>query len=306
MPTPDRPAGRGDKRPPRSAGPAARPSSRDSSARPSSRDNRTRTGDGAEREWVYDPRREARRQLARVPLPEDVDARELDHDVRKELRPLAKDTAELVAKHLVMAGRLIDDEPQQALAHARAARALAGRVAPAREANGLVAYAAGQWAEALSELRTARRLTGSPEHLAVMADCERALGRPDRALVMTNDPQAASLTAAAKVELLIVASGARRDLGQPEAAVVALQVGALVGPVKPWTVRLRYAYADALLEAGREQEARRWFALALEADTDGQTDAEERLLELDGMVFTDLQEGDDQDEDAEHEAPTAP
>jgi tetratricopeptide (TPR) repeat protein len=208
---------------------------------------------------------------------------------------LSKDTAELVARHLIMAGRLIDTDVQQALAHARAARALAGRVGAAREANGLVAYTAGEWQEALSELRTARRLTGEPDHLPVMADCERALGRPDRALLMTQDPQAASLDPAAKVELLIVASGARRDMGQADAAVVSLQVAALDGPVRPWTARLRYAYADALLEAGREDDARQWFARAAEADPDGLTDAEERLLELDGVVLLDHDPDDDED-----------
>ena len=223
-------------------------------------------------------------------------------DTRKQLMSLAKDTADLVARHLVVAGRLMDEEPEQALAHARAARALAGRVGAVREANGLVAYLAGEWAEALSELRTARRLTGEPDHLAVMADCERALGRPDRALLVTQDPQGKGLSPATRVELLIVASGARRDLGQPDAAVVLLQVAALEGPVRPWTARLRYAYADALMDAGREDEARAWFARAADVDERGETDAEDRLLELDGVVFEDLQ--DDQDSVAGGETST--
>ena len=170
---------------------------------------------------------------------------------------LSKETADLVARHLVMAGRLMDDEPQAALPHARAARALAGRVGAVREASGLVAYAAGEWAEALSELRAARRISGEPDHLPVMADCERALGRPERALIVAEDPQVSRLNPAARVELLIVVSGARRDLGQADAAVLTLQVSALdAPPVRPWTARLRYAYADALLGAGREDEAR--------------------------------------------------
>lgn len=200
---------------------------------------------------------------------------------------LSKETAEVVARHLVMAGRLVDDDPTAALAHARAARAMAGRVGAVREANGLVAYAAGEWAEALTELRTARRISGDPSHLPVIADCERALGRPDRALAVTEDPQAGRLDPAARVELLIVASGARRDLGQAAAAAAALQVGALEGPVRPWTARLRYAYADALLESGREDEARAWFARTTEIDPDGETDAVDRLLELDGLAFDD-------------------
>ena len=197
-----------------------------------------------------------------------------------------------------MAGRLMDDDPAQALAHARAARALAGRVGAVREANGLVAYTAGEWSEALSELRAARRMTGEPDHLAVMADCERALGRPDRALLVVDDPQAKGLAPGTRVELMIVASGARRDMGQPEAAVAGLEVPALEGPVRAWTARLRYAYADALLEAGREDDARQWFARAAEVDELQETDAEERLLELDGMVLEDLLEDEEGSENS--------
>ena len=244
----------------------------------------------------YDPRREARRQLAKVALPEDVQADELDREARQELKTLSKDTADLVARHLVMAGRLVDEEPRSALAHARAAKALAGRVGAVREGLGLVAYAAGEWAEALSELRAARRITGEPDHLAVMADCERALGRPDRALLVAEDPQVSRLDPAARIELLIVVSGARGDLGQAEAAVLALQVSALDTPaVRPWTARLRYAYAAALLAADRPQQARQWFARAVEVDPDGETDAADQLLELDGIV---LEEGDDAAEDS--------
>jgi tetratricopeptide (TPR) repeat protein len=195
-----------------------------------------------------------------------------------------------------MTGRLLDEEPERALQHARAARALAGRVAAVREANGIAAYVAGEWTEALSELRTARRMSGSPEHLPVMADCERALGRPDRALVLADDPEGKRLPPAARVELLIVSSGARRDLGQLDAAIAMLEVSALDGPVRPYTARLRYAYADALLAAGREEQARTWFSRAFEADEEGETDAEERLLELDGLVLTDLDDSEDTDE----------
>jgi tetratricopeptide (TPR) repeat protein len=243
--------------------------------------------------------------MARVPIPEDVDARELDKQTRSELLTLAKDTADLVARHLVMAGRLLDDDPTEALRHARAARALAGRVAAAREANGIAAYLAGEWTEALSELRTARRMSGDSEHLPVMADCERALGRPDRALLLTQDPQSKDLSPQAQVELLIVGSGARRDLGQPDAAVAMLEVAALQGPVRPWTARLRYAYADALLTAGRHDDARLWFARTLEADTDNTTDADERLLDLDGITLHDHHPDPDEPTHNTHE-PTEP
>ena len=226
----------------------------------------------------------------------------LDQQTRTELRSLAKDTADLVARHLVMAGRLLDDDPQAALAHARAARAMAGRVGAVREAAGLTAYLAGEWADALSELRTARRITGRADHLHVMADCERALERPERALAYADDPAVPGLEQGIRVELVIVLAGARRDLGQSDAAVLLLQEPAKRTTAKrDWAARLWYAHADALLDAGRGDEARDWFSRAAEVDVDGETDAAERLLELDGIV---MEEPDDHDEDDEQ--PQAP
>ena len=222
--------------------------------------------------------------------------------------------AQLVGGHLVMAGRLIDEDPEQAYKHARTAQQLAPRLAATREALGLTAYLSDRYAEALSELRAARRMTGSNHQWAVMADCERGLGRPEKALEMAQAPEAKELDKGTQVELRIVAAGARRDLGQVDAAVAMLQ-GADLNPahVEPWTARLRYAYADALLEADREAEAREWFARAAEVDSEGVTDADDRLAELDGVVFSDAAGGEtaaadadidvdeDEDEDAEDE-----
>lgn len=206
----------------------------------------------------------------------------LDPEVRRELRGLTRETADLVARHLVAAGQQIDDDPDRAWRHAQAARSLAARVGVVREAAGLAAYAAGVYGEALAELRAARRMTGSAEHLPVLADCERALGRPEKALELAKDPALAALDEAARIEMLIVASGARRDLGQPEAAMVALQGGHLAANgVEPWTARLWYAYADALLAAGRTDQAREWFLAVSSIDDFGETDADERLVLLD-------------------------
>ena len=215
----------------------------------------------------------------------------LDPEVRTELRSLSKDTSDLVARHLVMAGRLVDEDPEKALVHARAARALAGRVGAVREAAGLTAYLAGEWTDALSELRAARRITGRPDHLPVLADCERALGRPEKALAYGDDPAVPTLDQETRVELIIVIAGARRDLEQPDAAVLALQDPARRTTAKrPWAARLWYAHADALLAAGREEEARDWFSRTAEVDADGETDAVDRLLELDGVVMDEVEE----------------
>ncbi|WP_246569026.1 tetratricopeptide repeat protein [Polymorphospora rubra] len=205
---------------------------------------------------------------------------------------LAKPVAETVARHLVATGLLIDEEPEEALAHALAARRLASRIAAVREAVGLAAYRAGEWQTAIAELRTYHRMSGRQTHLAVLADSERALGRPERAIDLFRGADRDALDPATAIELLIVAAGARGDLGQGEAAVAMLQVRELSGKAtEPWAGRLRYAYADSLLAVGRRDEAREWFARAVEADEDGETDAAERLLELDGVQI----EGDDEE-----------
>ncbi|WP_051782402.1 MULTISPECIES: tetratricopeptide repeat protein [unclassified Streptomyces] len=225
--------------------------------------------------------------------------------MRQELLSLPKGLAEEVSKNLVMVARLIDDEPEQAYAYSRIALRLASRVAAVREAAGFAAYATQKYSEALAEFRAAKRMTGSVELWPVMADCERGLGRPERALAMAGEPEVQKLDKAGQVEMRLVAAGARRDQGQLEAAIVTLQSPELASSsVQPWTARLRYAYADALLAAGREDEAREWFAKTLEADKDGSTDASDRLAELDGVEFvdasidlSDLAEDQDQDQD---------
>lgn len=224
---------------------------------------------------------------------------ELDAGARREMMSLPKTLADEVAKNLVMTGRLLDEDPELAYRYSRVALRLASRVAAVREAAGIAAYMTGRYTEALSELRAARRMTGSAEHWAVMADCERGLGRPERALQMAGAPEVRELDKAAQVELRIVAAGARRDMGQLDAAVVTLQVPELNAQNnKEWTARLRYAYADALFAVGREDDARDWFARAADADADGSTGAADRLAELDGLEFVDAYDPELGDDDA--------
>jgi tetratricopeptide (TPR) repeat protein len=159
-----------------------------------------------------------------------------------------------------------------------------------REVTGVAAYRAGEWAEALAELRAARRLTGRQDYLPVMADSERALGRFDRALALIRSDEAKKLDRAGQIELRIVESGIRRDQGLDEAAVLALQVPELNDKrIRPWSARLFYAYGEALLAAGRTGDAREAFLRAADADEDEETDAAERLDELDGIIFDDLE-----------------
>lgn len=211
------------------------------------------------------------------PVPEHADVSLLDRSVRAELRSLSKPNADAVGRHLVAAGEALDSDPTTALAHARAARARAARVGAVREAVGLAAYHAGEWSEALTELRTARRISGDPHSLPLIADCERALGRPDRALRALNDPNVGRLDAETRIELFIVVAGARRDLGQLDAALAVLARGGLDRDrPRPGSARLWYAYADTLEAAGRAEEAASWFAASAAADVEGELDAADR------------------------------
>jgi hypothetical protein len=200
-------------------------------------------------------------------IDEDVTGKELDRATQHQIKTLESNSAEWVARHLVMAGRLIDDEPELAFQHALAASRRGGRLAAVREAVGLTAYAAGHYGEALREFRTYRRISGSNVHLPVMADCERGLGRPDRALDAVRSEEAQDLDAPGKVELAIVASGARADLGQLDAAVAELEIPQLdINRAFSYSPRLFRAYAEALTAVGRETEAGKWQRQAVVAE----------------------------------------
>lgn len=219
----------------------------------------------------------------------EVTGAELDRSVRQQLRTLSKENADGVAQHLVMVAVLLEAEDMDgALAHAETAVRRAGRVPAAREALGFVAYRMGDYARALTEFRTVRRLSGSSHLLPLMVDCERGLGRPERALELLGSPEARSLGQEEQIELLIVGSGIRRDMGQAQSAVLALQGQIDKVKGKPWAARVWYAYADALLEVGRTDDARDWFSKAAVADQDGETDAVERIEEIDGVLVEEV------------------
>lgn len=188
-----------------------------------------------------------------------------------------------MARHLVAAMYFVDDDPELALAHGRAAKNRAGRIGVVRETLGVLAYRAGEWSEALGELRAARRISGGPGLLAMMADCERGLERPQKAIELARGEESRQLEGEDLVELRIVEAGARVDMGQLDAALVTLQdAGANADAVGEEAARLDYAYAEVLLAAGRRDEAAAWFGHAVNADPGQNTDAESRLAELEG------------------------
>ncbi len=227
--------------------------------------------------------------------------KELDRSVWTQLRTLSKENAEGVAQHLVMVALLLDDDLEAAQAHAETAVRRAGRVPAAREALGLVAYRQGDWSRALNEFRTVRRLSGSSHLLPQMVDCERALGRLDRALELAASPETRTLARDERVELAIVVSGIRRDLGQTEAAAAGLRIPELDPRRRTtWSARLFYAYAEALLTLGDRSGAREWMGHAVDADEALETDAADRLDELDGVDQVDLL-GETDDDDGQFE-----
>jgi hypothetical protein len=253
----------------------------------------TRSGSGGKREeWRRPPgeqlsRTEDQARYDGPPLPEDITGRELDRSVTAQLKGLPEKLAQRVARHLAAAGTLIETDPATAYQHTLAARARAARLAVVREACGEAAYAAGEYAEALSELRAAKRINGATAYLPMMADCERALGRPERALALAKSPAIARFDPDAKAEMTIVEAGARRDLGQYDAALRTLENAPLNNKTRaPWVVRLRYAYADTLLAAGRPHDALEWFHRTDAIDAEETTDAATRATTLEHTLDT--------------------
>ncbi|WP_084072895.1 tetratricopeptide repeat protein [Demequina sp. NBRC 110052] len=173
-----------------------------------------------------------------------------------------------MGRHLIMAGHLIDTDPELAYRHAQVASQRGGRVDVVREAAALTAYATGRYAEALREFRTVRRLNGLHDHLPLMADCERGLGRPERALALAQEDGAKSLDAVGRVELEIVVAGARQDLGEADAALVLLN--RIKAPNEELRLRVLEARAQTLRALGREDEA-----AAIEAELPDPADVEE-------------------------------
>lgn len=212
----------------------------------------------------------------------DIDVFVLPKAVRRDLESLSATTKDRVERWLAAAYLAMDEDPDAAYAFAKEAGKIGGRSAVVREAVGIAAYQAGDFKAARAEIQAARRMAGRDDLIPVLADCERALGNPKKALELGNEPGAKALRGDAQAELLLVLAGARIDLDQPDAAVSLLRGPcAQTPPAAPWVARLYYGYADALLAAGKDEDARDWFVKAANADHEGETDAIERIDEMD-------------------------
>jgi hypothetical protein len=224
------------------------------------------------------------------PLPDEITGGELDRSVSAQLKGLPEKLAARVARHLAAAGAIVDEDPEIAYQHTLAARARAARLAIVREACGEAAYAAGRYGEALSELRAAKRMNGATAYLPMMADCHRALGHPEMALKLAKSPSVVNFASDAKAEMTLVEAGARRDMGQLDAALRVLEQAPLSSAARePWVTRLRYAYADTLEAAGRANDALTWFHRTDAIDGDELTDAAERAETLEARIEQDAE-----------------
>lgn len=258
---------------------------------------RTRRTDDVEAPRHHDPS-----------IPETVTGRELEKSARFELKTLSKENAERVSQHLVMAATLIEEDAALAHEHALAAARRAGRIAIVRETLAITAYATGDFALALRELRTYRRLSGSNEQLPLMVDCERGLGRPEKGLELARSVDRQTLSVPTRVELAIAMSGARLDLGQTEQALIELEIPQLdASTAYSYSPALFDAYAVVLAELGRTDEADVWAQradVAAEAISEAEGEFDEIIeiveeeLELDDA---DPRVADDESSDERHD-----
>ncbi|WP_200925266.1 MULTISPECIES: hypothetical protein [unclassified Frigoribacterium] len=244
-------------------------------------------------------------------MPDDVEPRDLDKVARGELKTLSKENADWVAKHLVMAGRLIDEDPEEAHKHALSAGRRAGRISVVRETIAITAYQVGDYALTLRELRTYRRISGRDDQLPLMVDSERGLGRPERALELGRSVDVSTLDVQVRVSLAIAMSGARLDLGQAQAALGELEIPQLDRTKAfSYSPALFAAYGTVLEDLGRPDEGEKWLELADRAEdalaalenggADGETVeiVEEDVDIVDDLPVT-LDESDDESDEAD-------
>ncbi len=188
-------------------------------------------------------------------IPESITAEMLDSSTRQHLRNLNRENSEVVARHLAYAGEMMDLDPEVAYKHAKAAFARAARIDVVREALGLTAYVTARYAQALSELRTYRRMSNDYSHVAIEADAERGLGRPEKALRFIEGIPLDKLDDKAKIELVLVTSGARAAVGDSAGGLAVLEKILIENLDMQLAARVQLVKADRLDELERTDEA---------------------------------------------------
>lgn len=222
-------------------------------------------------------------------MPEGMMWNMLSEDERERLRGLSKEHAENIGLHILAADSLVDTDPKAALEHAKWVAHQASRVDFARETYALVAYRTGEYETALREFRTAYRMNGYPDYLPFMADCERALGHPEKAVELAMSEDAKRLTADSKAEMFIVYAGALGDLGKWDQAIeVIRRLSRSKGLPGPYRMRALQAEQNLLEQAGRAQEAQE-LEDTVETYEDEYADMDDEEIAEDTFIDNDLQ-----------------
>ncbi len=206
----------------------------------------------------------------------------LSDDVTKELRATARPgKGDLLVKVFAdAAAAYLDEDYGEAIRLAEQAKHMALRAVAPRELLGLAYYRAGRWQEAARELAAFRRLSGTAEQNAILADCYRAQGKPDRAVELCDEVTARAAAPEVFYEANIVAAGALADQGRLDEAIARLEALDLQPEnAEEYHLRAWYALADLLERRGRFTQAREWFEAVAAADPDA-TDAPGRVRRM--------------------------
>lgn len=189
-------------------------------------------------------------------MPKGIEWRMLTTDDRERLRGLSKEHAENIGLHILAAYTLEESNPELALEHAKWVARQASRIDFARETLAFVAYRQGDYKLALREFRTAFRMNGFLDYLPFIADCERGVGEPKKAIEVAVSDDAKYLRGEAKAEMFLVYAGALGDLKMWDKAIeIVHTLGRSKGLAGEYRMRAVQAEQYFLEEAGRTDEA---------------------------------------------------
>lgn len=227
-------------------------------------------------------------------MPKGIEWSMLSTDDRERLRGLSKEHAENIGLHILAAYTLEERDPELALEHAKWVAHQASRIDFARETLAFVAYRQGDYKLALREFRTAFRMNGFLDYLPFIADCERGMGEPKKAIETAMSDDAKYLRGESKAEMFLVYAGALGDLELWDKAIeIVHTLGCSKGLAGEYRMRAVQAEQYFLEQAGRSDEA-----VALDQLLDKlelqYADAEEDETSDDLVIEYDMQELNDE------------
>ncbi len=189
-------------------------------------------------------------------MPKGIEWSMLSSDDRERLRGLSKEHAENIGLHILAAYTLEERDPELALEHAKWVAHQASRIDFARETLAFVAYRQGDYKLALREFRTAFRMNGFLDYLPFIADCERGVGNPKKAIEVAMSDDAKYLRGESKAEMFLVYAGALGDLEMWDKAIeIVHTLGRSKGLAGEYRMRAVQAEQYFLEQAGRSDEA---------------------------------------------------